>query len=156
MRRLAVFVFAASTVMATNASAQQLLNFSFGGFNLGGGQNANGVVTGRGDDDVLVADSDFRDGRPGFLDFNFKDFRGATISAEYVFGMGDNFEGGLGIGFYQRTVLAADHFSEFENTGDPILADLKLRIVPFNATFRWLPIGHRNGVIPYVGGGVGV
>jgi hypothetical protein len=156
MRRLVMLVMAAATIAPTTARAQQLINVSVGGFSLSGSQGSNGVVTDRSRDDILVADSDIRPGGPGFLDFNLKDFRGATVNAEYVFGIGDNFEGGLGVGFYRRTVVAADHFSEFDVTGDPILADLRLRIVPFNATFRWLPLGHHNGIVPYIGGGVGV
>ena len=56
------------------------------------------------------------------------------------------------LGFYQDTVTAIDSFSEFEGTGAPIRADLKLRIVPFTATIRFLPLGHRAAIQPYVGG----
>ena len=40
--------------------------------------------------------------------------------------------------------------------GTEVRANLKLRIVPFTATFRVLPLGHHAPVQPYVGGGVGV
>ena len=47
-------------------------------------------------------------------------------------------------------------YRDFVNTnGAEIAQDLKLRIVPFTATVRFLPIG-RGGVEPYVGGGLGV
>ena len=39
---------------------------------------------------------------------------------------------------------------------DEVVSHLKLRIVPFTATFRWLPVGHNAPIQPYVGGGVGV
>jgi len=47
-------------------------------------------------------------------------------------------------------------FNEFAGTGDPIVADLKLRVVPMSATFRFLPLGHHEGVQPYIGAGAGV
>jgi hypothetical protein len=156
MRRIARFVLAATFALPLTATAQQSISFSIGGFNPSGTQALNGVVSDRTNGDILVANSDIAPGGAGFLDFNFNDFRGATISGEYLFGIGDKFEGGLGVGFYRRTVVAADAFSKFETSGDLILADLKLRTVPFNATFRWLPLGHRNGIEPYIGGGVAV
>jgi hypothetical protein len=39
--------------------------------------------------------------------------------------------------------------------GTEIEQDLKLRVVPFTATIRFLPLGH-HGVEPYIGAGVGV
>jgi outer membrane protein W len=152
-----LFCIAAAVLVAlgaapASASAQSMVNFSFGGFVPNGNQASNGLVTDRtGNDgtDVLVNDS-------AFLDFSLKDFNGPTFGAEYLVAIGDNFDAGAGISFYQRTVVSADAFNEFEGTGNPILADLKLRIVPITATFRWLPIGHRNGFVPYVGAGVGV
>lgn len=137
---------------ATSASAQSMVNFSFGGFVPNGSQASNGLLTDRsGNDrtDVLVNDSQF-------LDFNFKDFNGPTVGAEYLVGIGDRFDAAGGISFYQRTVVSADAFNEFQGSGNPILADLKLRIVPITATFRWLPLGRRAGVVPYVGAGAAV
>jgi hypothetical protein len=40
--------------------------------------------------------------------------------------------------------------------GSEVVANLKLRIVPFTATIRLLPLGHNAPVQPYVGAGVGV
>src|SRR5262249_41475173 len=34
--------------------------------------------------------------------------------------------------------------------------DLKLRVVPFTATIRFLPLGSHDALVPYVGVGVGV
>lgn len=123
------------------ASAQQQLTFSLGGFSPRA-QDA------RRSDDVLVADRQF-------LDFNLGDLSGPSVNAEWLVNLGDKAEAGLGVGFYQRSTPAIDRFSEFTN-GDPIVADLKLRVVPLTATVRWLPMGHNNGIEPYIGAGVGV
>lgn len=141
-KALAVLAVVAAVLTPTPAAAQQTINFSFGGFSPRSedARNAN---------DVLVQDR-------SFLDFNVGDLSGVTIGGEWLIGLGEHFDAGLGVGFYQRSTLAADRFSEFDVTGDPILADLKLRVVPFNATFRWLPLGRHAGVEPYIGGGVGV
>ena len=48
-------------------------------------------------------------------------------------------------------------YTDFVNAnGTEIEQDLKLRIVPFTATVRFLPLGHHDGVEPYIGAGVGV
>jgi hypothetical protein len=137
--------FLAATVLLlvpAAASAQQSLNFSIGGF-------SPVAADARGNDDVLVNDQ-------RFLAFNVADFGGVTVGADWLIALGDNFDAGLGIGFYQRTTPGVDRFNEFIGTGDPIVANLKLRVVPMTATFRFLPLGHHNGVQPYIGGGVGV
>ncbi len=121
------------------ASAQQSVDFYLGGF----------VPTSLGSrdvNDVLVQDSTF-------LDFDMGGFTGFTFGGDFLIALGDKFDAGLGLGYYQRSVVAADSFSEFDTTGAPILATLQLRIVPFDATIRWLPLGHNHGVQPYVGAG---
>jgi hypothetical protein len=130
------------TVLAVPASyAQQSLSFSVGGF------------TPRGDDarvkeDVLLYDRDY-------LAFKTSDFNGATIGAEYLAGVGEWLEAGLGVGFYRRTVPSV--YSDFVNDdGSEIEQDLRLRIVPFTATVRFLPMGRGAGVEPYIGAGVGI
>jgi hypothetical protein len=123
------------------ASAQQSLNFSVGGFVPRG-------EDGRDRDDVLVNNLDF-------LAFNIKDFSGATVGAEWLTSLGDKFEAGLGTGYYARTVPTV--YLDFVNSnGTEIEQDIKLRVVPFTATVRFLPMGHGNGIEPYIGGGVGV
>ena len=123
------------------ASAQQQVSFSIGGFSP---RAEDGRATG----DVLVNNLDF-------LAFNIKDFSGPLFGAEYLTGLGDHFDAGLGIGFYQRTVPAV--YNDFVNTnGTEIEQDLKLRVIPFSATVRFLPMGHHNGIEPYIGAGVGV
>ena len=90
-----------------------------------------------------------------FLAFNIKDFNGPTFGGEWLVGLGNNFEGGLGVGFMTRTVPTV--YLDFVNTnGAEIEQDLKLRVVPFTATVRFLPLGHGNGIEPYIGAGVGV
>jgi hypothetical protein len=125
---------------APSASAQQQVSFAIGGFNPRS-------VDSRPADDVLVNDLDF-------LAFNVSDFNGFIFSGEYLTALGDHFDAGLGVGYYSRTVPTV--YSDFVNAnGTEIQQDLRLRIVPFTATVRWLPLGHR-GIEPYFGGGVGI
>ena len=62
---------------------------------------------------------------------------------------------GAGIGFHQRTV-----HSVYENltnvNGSEIEQDLKLRLVPFTATGRFVPTGRHAAIQPYIGAGVAV
>ena len=145
MRRLIMAGLAAILVLGVigsrPAAAQQQVSFSIGGF-------SPRPEDARASGDVLVNDLDF-------LAFRIGDFSGPLFGAEYLAGLGDHFDAGLGVGFYQRTVPTV--YSNFVNkNGAEIEQDLKLRVVPFTATVRWLPLGHHNGVEPYVGAGVGV
>ena len=141
MRRMILAVAAVVLLVPTVASAQQSINFSVGGFVPRG-------VDGRDREDVLVNNLDF-------LAFNIKDFNGATFGAEWLTSLGKNFEAGLGTGYYARTVPTV--YLDFVNlNGTEIEQDIKLRVVPFTATIRFLPLGHHNGIEPYIGGGVGV
>lgn len=135
-----ILAFATVLLRPSMASAQQSVDFYLGGFvpqSLGS----------RDVNDVLVQDASFLD---------FGSFTGFTFGGDFLIALGDKFDAGLGVGYYQRSVVASDQFNEFADTGAPILATLQLRIVPFNATMRWLPLGHNHGVQPYVGAGVGV
>src|SRR5438093_13770332 len=67
------------------ATAQQSVNFYVGGF-------TPRSETGRTDNDVLVNNLDF-------LVFNIKDFNAPTFGGEYLVGMADKFEAGVGIGY---------------------------------------------------------
>src|SRR4051794_18243700 len=99
MRRLlstGAFVSIFGLAVASTASAQQSVNLSIGGFLPQGNQLSNGLVTGRSTEDVLASNSTF-------LDFNFRDFRGATVGGEWLVGLGDKFDVGLGIGYYSKT-----------------------------------------------------
>jgi hypothetical protein len=123
------------------ASAQQQIAFSIGGF-------SPRSEDARTRSDVLVNDLDY-------LAFRISDFGGPIVGAEWIAGIGGNFDAAFGGGFYQRTVPTV--YTNFTNSnGSEIEQDLKLRVVPFTATVRWLPLGHHNGVEPYIGAGVGV
>jgi hypothetical protein len=138
--RLATIAVMAVGLVPRVAAAQQSVNFSIGGF-VPRGEDA------RSRDDVLVNNLDF-------LAFNIKDFSGPSINGEWLTGLGNNFEAGLGVGFYQRSTPSV--YADFTNTnGSEIEQDIKLRVVPFTATVRYLPLGH-SGIEPYIGAGVGV
>jgi opacity protein-like surface antigen len=143
MRRLSIVVGLVALISAAAPAtgyAQQSLNFYLGGFTLKG-EDA------RDRNDVLRNNLDF-------LTFNIEDFNGATAGGEYLVGMGDFLEAGLGVGIYKRTVPS---FYTFKNEdGFSIDQDLKLRVVPFTATVRFLPLGRTGGVEPYIGAGVAV
>lgn len=150
MRRQLLSLAAASLVtgfLATpSASAQQSVNFFLGGF-VPTPIDARGDSTGP-RSDVLVRDFDF-------LSYRFDGLKAPTFGGEYLVGLGDFFEAGAGIGYYQKTVQAFD-INYANSNGSNITADLKLRIVPFNATLRVLPLGHRAPIVPYVGAGIGL
>jgi len=142
MRRLFFALLAATLLCPAAASAQQTINFSIGRFNVR-------AEDARDSNDVLVAD--LSDAQP--LLFQVGDFDAATVSGEWLFPLMANLEGGLGIGYYQRTVPSV--YANLVNAdGSEIEQDLKLRIVPFTATIRFLPLGYHNGFEPYIGAGV--
>ena len=148
MRRSVIFSWAFSAVLLVMgflatpvASAQQSVNFLLGGF-------VPRSLDSRPADDVLVNNLDF-------LIFEIKDFNGPVIGAEWLIGIGNYIEGGLGVGRYSRTSPAV--YRNFTNADrSEIEQDLKLRVIPFTATVRFLPFGRDTGVQPYVGAGVGV
>ena len=151
MRRLLLSVAAVTMVtglVATpSASAQQSVNFFLGGF-VPTSADARGDASGGGTNDVLVNNENF-------LAFRINRFNGPKVGGEYLVGVGDFLEAGASIGYYQRTVSAADT-TYVNSNGTNVVADLKLRVVPFDATFRVLPLGHRAPIVPYVGAGVGI
>jgi outer membrane protein W len=127
----------------TTSYAQQSVNFLIGGFvpRNEAARDRNDVLRrnlNAGDDSLL---------------FNISDFNHATVGFEWLFPLGEVFEGGLGVGLYSRTVPSVYAFLENSN-GSEIEQDLSLRMVPFTATVRWLPIGRRDAFTPYIGGGV--
>ena len=72
------------------------------------------------DDDVLLADL-----RRRWL-FDIDDFNGVTFGGEWLFGLGDFLEAGVGVGYYQNTVHSV--YRDFVNDdGTEIDQDLKLR-----------------------------
>lgn len=141
MRRLLSVLALVLAMAPARASAQQSLNLYLGGF-VPRSEDA------RSRDDVLVNNLDF-------LAFNLKDFDAPTVGGEWLIGLGDKFEGGLGIGISSRTVPAV-YLNYTNRNQTEIEQDLKLRIVPFTATVRFLPLGRRDSIEPYIGAGVGV
>src|SRR5947207_6283977 len=127
---LAVVILTAGFIATPSASAQQSVNFFLGGFSPTP-LDARGEGNGR--NDVLVKDYDF-------LSYPFDRFKGVTFGGEYLVGLGHFFEAGGSLGYYQQTVAAVDAGHTNLATGANISADLKLRIVPFTATFRVLPL----------------
>jgi hypothetical protein len=142
MRRLvlslSVIALVAGFITTPSASAQQSVNFLIGGFR---------------PDAREAHDVQFQNA--AFSIFDIKDFNGATFSGEWLVGLGDMFDAGIGVGFYQRTSPAI--FTAFvDQNNNDIEFDQKLRLVPITATIRLLPLGHHAPVQPYVGGGVGI
>ena len=145
MRRILLSVtavcFVAGFIATPAASAQQSVNLWVGGFAPTG-------IDARHSGDVLVADKSV------FL-YDFGRFTGATVGGEWLVALGDHFEAGAGLGYYQKTVPAID-CCFVDPSGFNVAANFKLRVVPFSATFRALAFGHNAPVQPYIGGGVGV
>jgi opacity protein-like surface antigen len=144
MRRLSIacaFIALVSVLAPSSSYAQQSVSFSIGGFNPHG-------FDARDRQDVLLDDSTY-------LAFKMDDFHGLLIGGEYLVGIGDWIEGGLGVGLYSNTVPSV--YTDYINAnGSEIEQDLHLRMVPFTATMRFLPLGRGNGVEPYIGAGVAI
>ena len=99
-------------------------------------------------DDVLVENLDL-------FAFRLGDFNNASAGAEWLLGLGEYVEAGVGLGFYRRTVASTyDDFVDVD--GSEIEQDLKLRVIPFTTTIRFLPFGRSAALQPYVGGGLGI
>jgi opacity protein-like surface antigen len=131
----------AQIVRVSRGESRNAIGFNIGYFAVRG-------VDSRVADDVLLADLND-------LAFEVDDFNGATFGGEWLFGLGDYLEGGLGLGFYQRTVPSV-YANLTDSDGTEIAQELKLRVVPMTATLRFLPIGRANGVQPYLGAGIGI
>ena len=129
-----------ASAQVTIVDSRQSINFNLGYFALKGADS-------RVDEDVLLGDLDA-------FAFDIDDFNGATFGGEWLFGVTEFVEAGVGAGFYQRTVPSVyAHFTHDDDT--EIAQDLKLRVIPLTATVRFLPLG-RGSVQPYVGAGIGL
>jgi Outer membrane protein beta-barrel domain len=145
MRRLllclSLMVLVGGLAAPTSAYAQQAVSIYVGGF-VPRGEDA------RVDGDVLFNNLDF-------FYFDIDKFKGGTIGGEWLAALNDRLEVGLGLGYYSEEVPSSYAFLVNED-GSEIRQDLRLRIVPFTASFRVIPFGRRAAVQPYVGAGVGV
>jgi len=148
MRRLLFCVSAAALMVGfidtPDAAAQQSVNFFVGGF-------VPRAEDARASDDVLVGNLSLV--HP--LVFSVGDFKGGTVGGEWLVAVGNNLEAGLGIGFYQRSVPTVNR-DFLDPSGGEIDSTLKLRIAPFSATIRFLPLGRHAAIQPYIGAGIGV
>jgi len=148
MRRLLActgFVAIVSGFIATpSASAQQSVTWFIGGF-------VPRAADSRDINDVLL--QNLLQNHP--MVFEVSDFHNITVGGEWLVAVGNNLEAGLGVAFYQKSVPTINRDLTFAN-GDEIQSTLKLRTVPINATVRFLPLGRRAAVQPYVGGGVAI
>ena len=152
MRRLLVSVSAVALVSgfiaAPIASAQQSVNFYIGGF-------TPRALDARPDDDVLVQNGAFLSTLNRARGIDIGEFNRVSVGGEWLFAFNRHIEGGLGLGFYQRSVPTV--YTDFVNTdGTDIEQTLKLRIIPFTATVRVVPFGRDQPIEPYIGAGVGV
>jgi opacity protein-like surface antigen len=100
------------------------------------------------DGDVLVIDLES-------LAFDIDDFNGFTFGGEWLYRIGDYIESGAGLGYYQGSTTSV-YRDVVHDSGMEIAQDLKLRMVPFSATVRFLPLGRDAPVEPYVGGGISI
>ena len=123
-----------------SSDSKQAIGFNIGYFVVKGEDSRNA-------DDVLFNDLDS-------LLFDIKDFNGATIGAEWLVGLTDYIEVGAGINYYQRTVPSIYRSIQFEEDGTELDVDLKMRQIPMMATVRFLPVGRRASVQPYIGAGI--
>ncbi len=76
-----------------------------------------------------------------------------TVGYDHFFG--DHFSLGGNIAFYQGETTVQDIDFVFPNDA-AIFRTIQLQIVPLEISAKLLPAGRNAGVIPYVGGGVGL
>lgn len=143
---LALIMVTTAGAFLTPAPAQaqsQSVNFSIGAFIPKG-------FDGRSADDVLV--SELSQGYYSLL-FDVRDFNGASVGGEWLFGVGDYVDVGAGVSYYRRTVPSV-YAQAVHPSGAEIEQDLRLRIAPITATVRFYPLGRFKGLQPFVGAGI--
>jgi len=137
---VAILVVQAASTPAASAQTNQSVSFHAGYFALRA-EDARPV------DDVLVQNL-------GFLAFDLSELSGATVGGDWLVGIGDHLEAGVGLGYYRRTTPSV--YRDFVDAdGTEIAQEMKLRVTPLTFTVRFLPLG-RRGIQPYIGAGVGV
>ena len=128
--------------VSSTAYGNNTLNFTLGYF-------APRALDSRVNGDVLLGD--LQNGEP--LLFQIKDFGNVRVGGEYLVGIGSNFEAGVGLSYYQRTVHSV-YANLTHSNGDEIQQDLKLRQIPVTFTGRFLLLPRGSSVEPYVGAGI--
>ena len=129
-------------VGSSSSSGNSTVNFTIGYFALKS-------LDERVEEDVLL--NNLQNLHP--LLFEVKDFNSAMFGAEYLVGIGSNFEAGVGVGFSQRTVPTV--YADLTRPGDvEIEQDLKLRQIPVSFTGRYLFLPRGSSVEPYIGAGL--
>lgn len=148
--RYATGLAAAAAILAPVAAHAQIRQVSSSDHRQAIGFTVGGFFP-KGEDSRAEGDTIFAD--LADLSFDVKDFNGASFSGEWLFAVSDYVEAGVGAGYYKRSVPTV--YRAFLNANNTeIEQTLRLRIVPFTATVRLLPIG-RGAVEPYVGAGIG-
>jgi hypothetical protein len=83
------------------------------------------------------------------------DFNGTSVGAEWLLGVGNYLEVGVGAGWYRRTVFSVyDEFLDVDGT--ELEQDFTLQVAPVTGTARFFPFGRRAVLQPYAGAGVGL
>ena len=149
MRRLPVVVGCVALVAGlfapATAYAQQSLNFYVGGFVAERGRRS--ARRRRSATMCCVNNLDF-------LAFDINDFNGGTVGAEYLVGLGEWLDAGLGVGIYKRT--RAERLRRFRQRQR--LRDRAGSEAADRAVHRDGPVpaarSHRAAVEPYIGAGV--
>jgi outer membrane protein W len=135
-------VASAQVRQVSPSAPKQTINFTLGYFALKG-------LDSRVNDDVLLNELT----SPQPLLFEIKDFNSFLFTGEYLFGLGSNFEAGIGLGYTQRTVDSVyAHLTHADNT--EIQQELKLKQIPVSFTGRFLFLPRGSAVEPYVGAGL--
>lgn len=150
-------VFVLGTLFVAPASAQvyqvsrtdsrNLIGFNLGYFALKSAES-------RDSEDILLPNLIDFARRSDLAPLEIGDFNSVAFGGEWIYGVSDYLEAGVGLGYYRRTVetVYADLVDDDESD---IAQDLKLRVVPITATVRFLPFGRGAAVEPYVGAGIG-
>jgi hypothetical protein len=125
----------------SSAGADQLFGFKAGYFALFGGDS-------RVESDVLNENIES-------FTFLVGDFSNATAEVEWLVGLGDYVEVGVGLGYYKRAVPST-YLDFIEDDGSEIAQDFRLSIIPITSTLRVFPIGRHGEFQPYAGVGLGV
>jgi hypothetical protein len=89
------------------------------------------------------------------LSFRLSDFNAATVGGEWEFPLISHLDGSLGLGISSKSVGSVNA-NLVNSDGTEIQQTLKLRIVPFTALIRFLPLPRDAPIQPYIGAGVGI